>query len=62
MRDLAREGRTMMVVTHEMGIAREVSNRAIFLHDAGIEEQGEPSQVFGSPSSERCRQFLQSVL
>lgn len=62
MRDLAREGRTMMVVTHEMGFAREVSNRAIFLHDGGIEEQGEPSQVFGSPSSERCRQFLQSVL
>jgi ABC-type histidine transport system ATPase subunit len=62
MRDLAREGRTMMVVTHEMAFAREVSNRAIFLHDGGIEEDGAPSEVFTSPKSARCRQFLQSVL
>ncbi len=62
MRNLAREGRTMIVVTHEMGFAREVSNRAIFLHGGGIEEDGPPSEVFSSPKSARCRQFLQSVL
>ncbi len=61
-RDLAREGRTMIVVTHEMGFAREVSNRILFLHDGCIEEDGSPEQVFGNPSSARCRQFLQSVL
>jgi len=61
-RDLAREGRTMMVVTHEMGFAREVSNRTLFLHNGGIEEDGSPEQVFGNPTSSRCRQFLKSVL
>ncbi len=62
MRDLAREGRTMIVVTHEMGFAREVSNRTLFLHNGGIEEDGSPEQVFGNPTSPRCRQFLKSVL
>ena len=47
---------TMMVVTHEMGFAREVSNRVIFLHDGRIEEDGPPDAVFGAPRSERCRQ------
>ena len=61
-RGLADEGRTMIVVTHEMGFAREVSNRAIFLHDGLIEEEGAPAQLFEQPRSERCRQFLQSVL
>lgn len=62
MRDLAEEGRTMIVVTHEMGFAREVSSETIFLHDGRIEEQGPPAQLFGSPKSERCRQFLASSL
>lgn len=62
MRDLARTGKTMIVVTHEMGFAREVSQRVLFLHQGLIEEQGPPSQVFGNPQSERCRQFLASVL
>jgi ABC-type histidine transport system ATPase subunit len=62
MRELADEGRTMIVVTHEMGFAREVSNRALFLHDGRIEEDGPPEQVFGNPSSARCRDFLRSVL
>jgi ABC-type histidine transport system ATPase subunit len=62
MRELADEGRTMIVVTHEMGFAREVSNRALFLHDGLIEEDGTPEKVFGSPSSARCREFLRSVL
>jgi ABC-type histidine transport system ATPase subunit len=61
-RDLAEEGRTMIMVTHEMGFAREVSDEIIFLHEGKIEEQGPPSQVFGNPKSERCRQFLSSTL
>jgi len=62
MRDLADEGRTMVVVTHEMGFAREVSSEVIYLHQGRIEEQGPPSQVFAAPKSERCRQFLASLL
>jgi ABC-type histidine transport system ATPase subunit len=62
MRDLAEEGRTMIVVTHEMGFAREVSNETIFLHDGRIEEQAPPAELFGNPKSVRCRQFLASSL
>ncbi len=62
MRVLAEEGRTMIVVTHEMGFAREVSNQAIFLHEGRVEEQAPPAELFGSPKSERCRQFLASSL
>ena len=62
MRSLADEGRTMLVVTHEMGFAREVSDRVMFLHDGQVEEAGEPKQVFGSPKSERFRQFLAGSL
>jgi ABC-type histidine transport system ATPase subunit len=62
MRVLAEEGRTMIVVTHEMGFAREVSSEAIFLHDGRIEEQSPPAEFFGNPKSERCRQFLASSL
>jgi ABC-type histidine transport system ATPase subunit len=57
-RQLAEEGRTMLLVTHEMGFAREVADEIIFLHQGRIEEQGPPAQVFGNPKSERCRQFL----
>ena len=62
MRDLAGEGRTMIVVTHEMGFAREVSNSAIFLHKGLIEEQGEPKDILVNPQSERLRQFLSGSL
>ncbi|MEM7239667.1 MAG: ATP-binding cassette domain-containing protein [Pseudomonadota bacterium] len=62
MRGLADEGRTMIVVTHEMGFAREVSSRTIFLHQGAVEEEGPPEQVFGAPTSERCQAFLASVL
>ncbi len=62
MRELAAEGITMIVVTHEMGFAREVSDRVIFLHDGLIEEDGPPDRVFGAPRSERCRQFLSKYL
>ncbi len=62
MKDLAAEGRTMLVVTHEMGFAREVSDRVVFLHQGRIEEEGTPAEVFETPRSERCRQFLASSL
>ena len=62
MRDLADEGRTMIVVTHEMGFAREVSNSAIFLHQGLIEEQGAPKEMLTNPQSERLRQFLSGSL
>jgi ABC-type histidine transport system ATPase subunit len=58
MRDLANEDRTMIVVTHEMGFAREVSSQVVFLHEGRVEEQGTPQQVFENPTSERCQQFL----
>lgn len=58
MRDLATEGRTMLVVTHEMGFARDVSNRVLFLHQGLIEEDGNPDEVFTNPKSERFRQFI----
>jgi ABC-type histidine transport system ATPase subunit len=61
-RALAEEGRTMIVVTHEMGFAREVSNKVIFLHQGRIEEEGEPSQMFTEPKTDRFRQFLSSHL
>ncbi|OPX55616.1 amino acid ABC transporter ATP-binding protein, PAAT family [Oceanospirillum multiglobuliferum] len=61
MRDLAGEGRTMLIVTHEMQFAREVSNKVMFLHQGQVEEFGHPDQVFGNPTSERCREFISSV-
>ena len=62
MRDLADEGRTMIVVTHEVGFAREVSSEVIFLHQGQVEEHGSPKQVLENPHSERCRQFLTGSL
>jgi ABC-type histidine transport system ATPase subunit len=58
MRLLAEEGKTMLVVTHEMEFARRVSNKVIFLHDGLIEEEGSPEKVFTNPQSERCKNFL----
>jgi polar amino acid transport system ATP-binding protein len=60
MRSLAEEGRTMLVVTHEMGFARDVSNRVVFLHQGIVEEEGAPADVFGAPKSERFKQFISS--
>lgn len=62
MRGLAEEGRTMVVVTHEMGFAREVSSHVIFLHKGKIEEEGVPKEVFAAPKSERLQQFLSGSL
>jgi octopine/nopaline transport system ATP-binding protein len=59
---LAEEGRTMMVVTHEMGFAREVSSRVIYLHQGQIEEDGPPRQVFETPRSERFKQFIKAMI
>ncbi|WGF89235.1 ABC transporter ATP-binding protein [Marinivivus vitaminiproducens] len=58
MRDLAGEGRTMLIVTHEMNFAREVSDRVVFLHQGMVEEMGVPEAVFTRPQSERLKQFL----
>ena len=60
MQQLAREGRTMIIVTHEMAFAREISSQVIFLHQGRVEEQGVPEEVFDSPRSERCERFLAS--
>ena len=61
-KDLAAEGRTMMIVTHDMKMAHDVSDHAIFLHQGLIEEQGPPETLFGQPKSERLRQFLSSTM
>jgi octopine/nopaline transport system ATP-binding protein len=60
-RDLAVEGRTMILVTHEMKFARDVSTHVIYLHQGLIEEQGAPQKVFGNPVSDRCRQFVSGL-
>ena len=62
MQKLAEEGRTMIVVTHEMGFARNVSNHVMFLHQGRVEEEGVPADVFANPKSERLRQFLSGSL
>jgi histidine transport system ATP-binding protein len=62
MQKLAEEGKTMVVVTHEMEFARNVSSHVIFLHQGVIEEQGNPADVFGSPKSARLQQFLSGAL
>lgn len=60
-KDLAAEGRTMVIVTHDMRLAADVSDRVVFLHQGLIEEEGAPADLFGSPKSERLRQFLSAT-
>ena len=62
MRELAREGMTMVVVTHEMGFAREVANRVIFIDDGQIKEENNPKEFFENPKDERLKDFLSKVL
>jgi len=62
MRQLAEQGMTMMVVTHEMGFAREVGTRMIFMDDGRILEEGEPREMFAQPEHERTKQFLSAIL
>ena len=62
MKDLAHEGMTMVCVTHEMGFAREVGNRVLFMDDGKVLEQGSPAQLFGNPQNPRLQDFLSKVL
>ncbi len=62
MKKLAEDGMTMIVVTHEMGFAREVADRVVFMEDGHISEIGTPEEIFNNPKSERLQQFLKSVL
>ena len=62
MKDLAMEGMTMVVVTHEMGFAKEVGDRILFMDDGQVMEQGTPDEIFNHPKSERTRDFLSKVL
>lgn len=62
MRDLAKSGMTMIIVTHEMGFAREVADRALYLDGGRILEQGTPEELFGNPKAERAKKFFASVL
>ena len=62
MKELAREGMTMIVVTHEMGFAREVSDRVLFMDEGKIKEQGPPEELFKTPNDERLKEFLSKVL
>ena len=62
MKKLAEDGMTMLVVTHEMGFAREVADRVVFMYDGVVLEEGTPQEIFTAPKHERTRQFLQSVL
>jgi ABC-type histidine transport system ATPase subunit len=61
MRALTEEQRTMIIVTHEMRFAREVSSKVLYFHEGLIEEEGPPEQVFGDPKSDRCRQFIRQA-
>ena len=62
MKELADDGMTMVVVTHEMGFAREVADRVLFFDDKGIKEEGTPEEIFGNPKSDRLKDFLSKVL
>jgi polar amino acid transport system ATP-binding protein len=62
MKQLAGDGMTMLVVTHEMGFAREAADRVVFMCDGVIRDTGKPEEIFSNPSNERTRQFLQNVL
>ena len=62
MKQLAEDGMTMLCVTHEMGFAREVADRVVFMADAQVLEEGTPQEVFSSPKSEKCRSFLNRIL
>ena len=62
MRELAEQGMTMVIVTHEMGFAREVADRVCFVDEGVIQEQGTPAEVFGSPKNPRTQSFLSKVL
>ena len=61
-KELAKDGMTMVIVTHEMGFAREVANRVMFFNDGVITEENEPNELFGNPQNARLKEFLSKVL
>ena len=61
-RDLAQQGMTMLLATHEMGFAREVASKVCFLHEGVVQEEGPPAQIFGDPREERTRAFLKRII
>ena len=61
-KDLVKSGMTSVIVTHEMGFAREVSDRVLFMDEGVIAEEGSPAQIFGNPQNERTKEFLSKVL
>jgi polar amino acid transport system ATP-binding protein len=61
-RDLAASGMTMLIATHEMGFARDIANRVVFLDDGRILEEGPPEQIFRAPANPRTQQFLQRII
>ncbi len=62
MSDLAKEGMTMVVVTHEIGFAKQIADRVVFMDEGKILEQGTPKEIFESPKEERTKEFLKAVL
>ncbi|WP_010139558.1 ATP-binding cassette domain-containing protein, partial [Oceanicola sp. S124] len=60
-KDLAAEGRTMLLVTHDMRLAADVSDQVVFLHQGNLIEQGTPAEIFGAPKTERLQQFLSAT-
>jgi ABC-type histidine transport system ATPase subunit len=62
MRDLSSEGMTMLIVSHEMGFAREAAHRVLFMNEGIIEEEGAPADVFENPKNERTQRFLSRIL
>ena len=62
MKSLAEDGMTMIIVTHEMGFAREVADRVLFIDQGVVMEQGTPEELFGNPQNERTKSFLSKVL
>ena len=62
MKDLAKEGMTMVVVTHEMGFAKEVADRVIFMDGGKIVEEGTPEEIFTAPKEQRTKEFLNKIL
>ena len=62
MKDLAKEGMTMVIVTHEMGFARDVADRVVFMDHGYILEEGDPDKIFTAPTSDRCKEFLDKVI
>jgi polar amino acid transport system ATP-binding protein len=61
-RDLAAQGMTMLLATHEMGFAREVASKVCFLYEGVVHEEGPPAQIFGDPKQERTRAFLKRII